>query len=490
MTRDDQIRFLQDTSLLAEAPGYVIRQVHTRMCEVTLREGESLFREDDPGDAAYVVLEGELRLEKEGIGLVDRGPGDCVGEFALIDDSPRSATVVALTDVVLLRWERTSFQAAVSETPGVATGIFKILLAKLREDIGIQVEAAKELIQANERLTRENRTLRVQVAPDPEVITRSPRMGEVLRLASRVAQTASTVMLKGESGTGKEVIARVIHRRGPRSEGPFIPVHCAALPTNLLESELFGHEKGSFTGATARRQGRFELADSGTLFLDEVGEIEPETQVKLLRVLQDRQFERVGGSQTLKVDARVISASNRDLEAAVAAGRFREDLYYRLNVIPIVLPPLRTRREDIPLLVEHFMGEYCREMGRAELQIAPEAMKLLRSYRWPGNVRELQNLVERMVVVVDGDMVEPGHLPPEMVGGGEGDAATESGESQGELATLEEMERKHVEAALARSGWNQSRAARLLGISRDQLRNRIKRYGIEGDWRVGSPGRN
>jgi transcriptional regulator with GAF, ATPase, and Fis domain len=460
------------------------------MCEVTLREGESLFREDDPGDAAYVVLEGELRLEKEGIGLVDRGPGDCVGEFALIDDSPRSATVVALTDVVLLRWERTSFQAAVSETPGVATGIFKILLAKLREDIGIQVEAAKELIQANERLTRENRTLRVQVAPDPEVITRSPRMGEVLRLASRVAQTASTVMLKGESGTGKEVIARVIHRRGPRSEGPFIPVHCAALPTNLLESELFGHEKGSFTGATARRQGRFELADSGTLFLDEVGEIEPETQVKLLRVLQDRQFERVGGSQTLKVDARVISASNRDLEAAVAAGRFREDLYYRLNVIPIVLPPLRTRREDIPLLVEHFMGEYCREMGRAELQIAPEAMKLLRSYRWPGNVRELQNLVERMVVVVDGDMVEPGHLPPEMVGGGEGDAATESGESQGELATLEEMERKHVEAALARSGWNQSRAARLLGISRDQLRNRIKRYGIEGDWRVGSPGRN
>ena len=490
MTTEDQIRFLRDTDLLTEASEQVIHQVFEGMVQIELREGQTLFRENDPGDAAYVVLEGGLRLEKEGIRLVDRGPGDCVGEFALIDNAPRSATAIAQSDVLLLRWGREDFQAAVSQTPGVAAGIFKILLAKLREDIGIQVENARELIQANDRLTRENRTLRVQVAPDPDVITCSPRMKEVLTLASKVAETDSTVMLKGESGTGKEVIARVIHRSGPRSGGPFIPVHCAALPTNLLESELFGHERGAFTGATARRQGRFELADGGTLFLDEVGEIEPDTQVKLLRVLQDRQFERVGGTQTLKVDVRIVSASNRDLEAAVAEGRFRQDLYYRLNVIPIVLPPLRTRREDVPLLVAHFMDAFCKEMGRRRLEIVPETMKLLRSYAWPGNVRELQNLVERMVVVVDGDTIEPGHLPAEMLGEGEQKIESGRGQTQGDLPTLEEMERRHVEAALARSGWNQSRAARLLGISRDQLRNRIKRYGIEGDWRVGSPGRN
>ena len=486
MTTEEQIRLLSDTDLLAEASQEVLKKVHSGMVEVELREGQTLFREDDPGDAVYVVLKGTLSLEKEGIHLVT----DCVGEFALIDDASRSATAVARSDVVLLKWSREDFQAAVAETPGVTCGIFKILLAKLREDIGTQVRTARELVLANEQLARENRTLRVQVAPDPEVITRSPRMREVLALASKVAETASTVMLKGESGTGKEVIARAIHRQGPRSEGPFIPVHCASLPTNLLESELFGHERGAFTGATARRQGRFELADGGTLFLDEVGEIEPETQVKLLRFLQDLQFERVGGSQTLRVDVRVISASNRDLEAAVAEGRFREDLYYRLNVIPIVLPPLRTRREDVPLLVNHFMDAFCREMGRARLRVAPEAMELLRSYAWPGNVRELQNLVERMVVVVDGDTVETGHLPAEMLGPGEGDTAPDSGEGQGDLATLEEVERRHVEAALARSGWNQSRAARLLGISRDQRRNRIKRFAIEGDWRVGSPGRN
>ena len=336
------------------------------------------------------------------------------------------------------------------------------------------------------QLERENRTLRMQVAPEPEVVSHSPRMQEVLDMAWRVANTASTVLLRGESGTGKEVIARAIHRRSPYREGSFIPVHCAALPASLLESELFGHEKGAFTGATAQRQGRFELADGGTLFLDEVGELDPEIQVKLLRVLQERKFERVGGSQTIEVDVRMIAATNRNLEEAIDAGTFREDLYYRLNVIPILLPSLRERREDIPMLVDHFLDRYTREVGRPMLRVSSETMDLFLAYTWPENIREPQNLIERMVVVAEGETILPRHLPPEVQEEGLPVGPTDAPKPSEELPTLAEVERKHVEAALVRCGWNQSQAARLLDITRDQLRHRIKRYGLQDSRRAGA----
>jgi transcriptional regulator with GAF, ATPase, and Fis domain len=341
----------------------------------------------------------------------------------------------------------------------------------------------EDLQGANAQLERENQSLKVQLEPDPEIVSRSERMSQVLDLAWRVAETPSTVLLRGESGTGKEVIAKAIHRESGFGDGPFVAVHCAALPSGLLESELFGHEKGAFTDATSQRIGRFELAEGGTIFLDEVGEIGPEVQVKLLRVLQERQFERVGGSETLEVNVRVIAATNRDLEAGVREGTFREDLYYRLNVVPVVLPPLRERKEDVPSLVERFLEQYSGEMGRNVTAVSGEAMELLMAYSWPGNVRELQNLVERMVVVADGPVILPQHLPPELRGGQGAKSVVRSGA----FLSLAEIERQHVEAALERCEWNQSEAARALEITRAQLRHRIKQYGIEGDWKVGAP---
>jgi transcriptional regulator with GAF, ATPase, and Fis domain len=359
------------------------------------------------------------------------------------------------------------------------------LLGTVRDSVSMALRNSAlygDLKKTNERLHQENRSLRAQLDPEPWLVSRSPRMQAVLDLAWKVAGVKSTVLLQGESGTGKEVIARAIHRRSPYREGPFVPLHCAALPAALLESELFGHEKGAFTGATAQRPGRFELADGGTLFLDEVGEIGPEVQVKLLRVLQERSFERVGGRRTIQVDVRVIAASNRDLEEAVRAGRFREDLYYRLNVVPIVLLPLRERREDLPLLLDRFLAQYCGEMGRETMQVSPAAMELLMAYAWPGNVRELQNLVERMVVVAAGKIILPEYLPAEVRGSralGERERAEAAApESTREPASLANVERRCVEAALARCGWNQSAAARILQISRAQLRHRIKQYGI------------
>jgi len=270
------------------------------------------------------------------------------------------------------------------------------------------------------------------------------------------------------------------------------PVHCASLPTALLESELFGHEKGAFTGATERRSGRFELAHGGTLFLDEVGEIDPEVQVKLLRVLQEHQFERLGGNKTIQADVRVIAATNRDLEQAVKTGNFREDLYYRLNVIPIQLLPLRERREDIPLLLHHFVEHFARKIGRSVPSISQPALDLMLQYPWPGNVRELQNVVERILVVTDDKTISPQNLPFEMhtAGGATTPVKIASEQETDVFPNLEELQKRHIIAALIRCGWNQSHTADLLQISRDQLRHRIKKYGIEGSWQVGAPVRN
>jgi len=327
--------------------------------------------------------------------------------------------------------------------------------------------------QAHERLRIENRGLRETMRLGDRIIGQSEALRKCLDLCARVAGSNATVLLLGETGTGKELMARHIHANSPRRDKPFIAINCAALPETLLESELFGHEKGAFTGAVSQKIGRFELADNGTLFLDEIGDISPSTQVKLLRVLQEREFIRVGGVRTVACDVRIIAATNRNLQEAMEKGQFREDLYYRLNVFPIALPPLRNRQEDIPALVEHFVRRAATDLGLSVPEVSDDAMALLAGYGWPGNIRELQNVVERAVLLSDGVRILPVHLPREIVGDAEA-AVPAKGE-----AGLWGYEKALIVKALREHKWNQSKAARALGISRDNLRYRIKKYNIE-----------
>jgi len=326
-----------------------------------------------------------------------------------------------------------------------------------------------------------------------DVIGNSPRMEEVYEAVAQVAGSRATVLLRGESGTGKELIARAIHANSPRARGPFVKVNCAALPETLLESELFGHEKGAFTGATTSRKGRFELADGGTIFLDEIGDIPLTTQVKLLRVLQEMAFERVGGTQTVQVDVRVVTATHRELEQLIADGGFREDLYYRLNVVPIHLPALRDRREDIPMLAEHFRRRFCQENGK-QVGMTEDAVWELTRHPWPGNVRELENVVERLVVMapgptVNGDTVSrllklmPAPVAPANEAAAPGTAPAPAprpmaAPDRSLKAGVEQIEREQIQAALERCGWVQARAARLLGITPRMIGYKIRKYGL------------
>jgi DNA-binding NtrC family response regulator len=310
-----------------------------------------------------------------------------------------------------------------------------------------------------------------------ELVGQHPEMQKLYRLIAQVARTGTTVLITGESGTGKELIARAIHRQGPRRDQPFVPVNPAALSDSLVESELFGHEKGAFTGAYQRKLGRFELAQGGTLFLDEIGALKAELQVKLLRVLQEREFERVGGTRALRVDARIIVATNVDLRHAVAAGAFREDLYYRLNVMPIAVPPLRERREDIPLLAEHFIRRYAQEFNRRVDGLAPAALAALQEYSWPGNVRELQNVIERVVGLVEGSLIDLGDLPLDLLLPDPRVRARGSENLPLQQAT-EDFERQIAVRVLERVRWNVSEAARLLGIHRNSLKGKIRRWGL------------
>jgi len=328
------------------------------------------------------------------------------------------------------------------------------------------------------KLREENRSLREALGQryaHPNVVARSAKMQEVLAMVERVAQTNSTVLLGGESGVGKDLIARAIHEKSRRASGPFIKINSTAIPESLLESELFGYEKGAFTGATSSKPGKFELADKGTLFLDEIGDVPPATQVKLLRVLQEREFERLGGTRTLKVDVRLIAATNRDLRAALEQGTFREDLYYRLNVVPVDIAPLRERREDIPELVQLFIARFSAESGKAITSIKPEAMQMLVNYYWPGNVRELQNIVERAAALASGPVLETGdiHLDAPR------SKSTNSGNNfLPEGMTLEQWDDEMIREALRRANGNKSQAARLLGLSRNALRYRLTKIGI------------
>jgi len=326
-------------------------------------------------------------------------------------------------------------------------------------------------VVAQQRLASDNAALRSELKKEQrfrDIVSKSPAMQRIFDLARVAAPSNSTILILGESGTGKEVLARAIHAESHRSAGPFMALSCAALTETLLESELFGHEKGAFTGAVARHKGKFEAAHGGTLFLDEVGDITPKLQLDLLRVLEDRRFHRVGGSELIEVDVRVIAATNRDLRRAVASGSFREDLFYRLDVIAVTLPPLRERKEDIPLLVEHFLGLLEEQMKR-RLRVSHEAMAVLLAHDWPGNVRELRNVLERGAVVAQADVLGPADL-----GLRAAPAETPSGPS-----TLEEVERRHIAGVLAHSAGNVSQAARLLGIDRVTLYSKMKKYGLK-----------
>ncbi len=329
------------------------------------------------------------------------------------------------------------------------------------------------------RLARELRELSERLEASEPLIGNSLPMQQLKADLKLAAAADSRILVTGENGTGKELVARQVHRLSRRSRGPFVEVNCAAIPEDLIESELFGHVKGAFTGAAADRPGRFEQASGGTLFLDEIADMSLKTQAKVLRVLQEQRFERVGGTSTIQVDVRVVAATNKDLEGEIEAGRFREDLYFRLAVIPLTVPPLRSRREDIPLLVDHFIAHFARELGRRPKLLSRAAAERLQAYGWPGNVRELRNVVERMMIMVPGEVIDAGALPP-AIRGESGDRGTPL-EAQ-DFPTLRDaraaFEKRYIERKLAEHGGNVSRTSLALGLERSNLYRKMKAYGI------------
>jgi PAS domain S-box-containing protein len=380
--------------------------------------------------------------------------GRILGHLAVLDDKPMN---VKQSDQAILTVFATRASAEIQR---------KRADEALRTALS-EVEKLKNQLQAEVIYLQEEIQTQFE-----EIVGNSPAIRKVFQNIQKVAPTDSTVLVTGETGTGKELVARAIHHLSSQKDRALITINCAALPAGLIESELFGHEKGAFTGALARKKGRFELADNGTLFLDEIGELPLETQAKLMRVLQEREFERVGGTQTLKVTVRVIAATNRDLRELVKKGAFRADLFYRLNIFPVHLPPLRERRDDIALLTNYFVARFSRRMGKKIDRVSPEALKLLAEYEWPGNVRELANLLERAVILCEGIVLQPHHLA----------IARSEPPVEPEVSTLEETERAHILKALEKTKWvvgGPGGAARILGLNRTTLIARMKKLGIE-----------
>jgi DNA-binding NtrC family response regulator len=335
-----------------------------------------------------------------------------------------------------------------------------------------RVEILIEKLVKHQRLVEENISLRQKLKQRyrfEDIITKSPKMQQLIELIKVVAKSNATILITGDSGTGKELVARAIHSQSYRKGKPFVPVSCAALPESLLESELFGHEKGAFTGAHDQRKGKIEFANLGTLFLDEIGEMSPNIQVHLLRVLEEREFSRVGGNELIKVDARVVSATNRDMKKAVASGQFREDLYYRLNVVTIDLPQLRERREDILLLAEHFLRKFAAENQKEVGYLSPEVTDFLLKYQWPGNVRELENTIERAVILAQNPEIQLADLLQK---------SSPLVDSASPGRSLKEVERNHIISVLNETGANYTKAARILGISRATIYSKAKAYGL------------
>ncbi len=427
-------------------------------------------------------------LSEEGFEVAEAGDGEEALEML-----SSFAPAVVLTDVRMPKLDGISFLKKARENGSdsvfvvmTAFGSIEMAVEAMRagaenyllkpldvKSVLIVLEKALEKRQ----LRRDASSLRQRVRERfsfPNIIGDAPELQGVFELIKQAAPTKATVLILGESGTGKELVAQALHEESPRRDKPFIKVNCAALSESLLESELFGHEKGSFTGAIGRKEGRFELADGGTLFLDEVGEISASLQIKLLRVLQNREFERVGGTQTVKVDVRLVAATNRDLAAEVKAGRFREDLYYRLNVVAVTLPPLRSRKADIPALVSHFVEKFAQAYGKQVKGLAPGTLNAFLSHSWPGNVRELENAVERAVVLCKGSELTSDDLPPSL----QGPRPQQSG--AGGLipgATMAVIEREAILKTLEMVGGSTARAAEVLGISVRTIQYRLKAYG-------------
>ena len=437
--------------------------------EEIVRESLSAWLEQD-GYTVQTAPDGEtgldrIRKERWSILLVDlKMPG--IDGLQVLEEArkiqPEAAAVIM-----------TAYATVDTAVAAMKIGAYDYLVKPFDpEELSLMIQK----IVTQQALVRENVLLRKVLKREyhfRDLISKSPAMQAVFDLARTAARSNSTILVLGESGTGKELLARAIHAESPRRQTAFIDVSCAALTESLLESELFGHEKGAFTGAVNRRRGKFEMAHGGTIFLDEIGDISAKLQLDLLRVLEERRFARVGGNEQVQVDVRIIAATNRDLRKAVDEGRFREDLFYRLNVIPIALPPLRERREDIPLLVEHFLELLGAEMSKHVDDVSPDAMRLLMAHCWPGNVRELRNVIERGIVVANGTVIQAadlGLLPAAPVlAGHEGPVS------------LEEVERRHICGVLHDANGNISQAARILGIDRATLYNKMRKYQLRRD---------
>ncbi|MSR46821.1 MAG: sigma-54-dependent Fis family transcriptional regulator [Planctomycetes bacterium] len=447
----------------------------------------ALVVEDDQLNREYVVealaaLGIDVRAAKNGreaIALLEREEVDFVLTDLRMPEVDGLGVVRAVRELapgtpIALMTAHGTLDVAVE---ALREGADDILLKPFGPD---QLALLIERLIGRKELKHENQRLRRQIEDDTasrEILGRSPAIAKVHDQIKRIAQSKATVFIRGESGTGKELAARAIHQLSPRADGPFVRVNCAALSETLLESEMFGHERGSFTGAMARREGRFELAHKGTLLLDEVSEVSPRIQAKLLRVLEEEEFERVGGTRTLAVDVRVIATSNRDLEKAIKDGTFREDLFYRLHVVPLQLPPLRERLEDVPLLARAFLERYAKENGKAVQRITPAAMDRLGAYRWPGNVRELSNVIQRAVVLAPGDAIDVQELPlPDAVYNAPRNDALAGAVGM----RAEDVERELILRTLRATAGNRTRTAVLLDLTARTINNKIRLYRGQG----------
>ncbi len=431
--------------------------------------------------AGYEVI--QASTAEEALAIIDKAEGPSQFALALTDlrlpgmDGlallKRMSFVAPTLPVVVM----TAFGTVETAVEAMKAGASDYILKPFSlEDLMITIEKVLEL----HALRDENVKLKAELGRRykfEQIIGRSKNMQEVFDAAQRVAPTRATILLGGESGTGKGMLARAIHHQSPRRAAPFVKINCSALPENLMESELFGYEKGAFTGATQSHPGKFEQADGGTVFLDEIGDVPPPVQVKLLRVLQEREFERLGGTKTTHVDVRIIAATNQDLRAALEQGTFREDLYYRLNVVPINLPPLRERKEDIPHLVDHFLKKFAADSGGPERSLSAQAVEKLGSYHWPGNVRELENIIERSTVLARTDPIEPADI--QLDHGGSVAVAPGGVPFLPDGMNLDVYEQELIREALRRSDNNKSQAARLLGLTRNALRYRLSQMGLE-----------
>jgi len=431
---------------------------------------EDGYQVDTAGDGAQAIQ--AVQAKAYDVILLDVRMPDASG----LDVLTRVKKIAPETAVIMM----TAYGTVKTAVEAVKSGAYDFLTKPFElDEMRLQIKKVLELQQ----LTQENvelRSLLQERVVFRDMIGISQAMQEVFAVIRKVVNYDVTIMIGGESGTGKEMVAQAIHYNSSRRDKPFIKLNCAALPDTLLESELFGYDKGAFTGAVTGKPGRFELAEGGTLFLDEIGDTSPNMQAKMLRVLQEKEFERVGGRRTIKVDVRILAATNRDLKQEVEAKRFREDLYYRLNVVPINLPPLRERREDIPALVDHFLHELNPVFHKDFTTVSPEAMACLLRYQWPGNVRELKNVLEKAILLGEGPSILSTHLPDEVRTLPGVNRAFANGKDR---ASLDDLEKEHISQVLREVQWNQSKAAEVLGIHRNTLRKKIERFNLKGEAR-------